>query len=57
MNPSKQTTDALNADELHSASVIDEHGREVAITRDMIEQSIEELSLKAADSKTDSSKR
>lgn len=57
MNTSKQTTDVLNADELHRASIIDEHGREVAITRDMIEQSIEELTLSSANSKTDSSKR
>lgn len=57
MNTSKQTTDVLNADELHRASIIDEHGREVAITRDMIEQSIEELTLSSANRKTDSSKR
>lgn len=57
MNSSKQTSDALNADELHLANVIDEHGQEVAITRDMIEQSLEELVINTADSKTDSSKR
>lgn len=56
MNQSKQTTDALNADELHRANIIDEHGQEIAITRDMIEQSIEELISDSADSKPHSLK-
>ncbi len=35
--------DALNADYLHSAYIIDEHGNEVRITRDMITESCKQL--------------
>lgn len=35
--------DALNADYLHSAFIIDEHGNEVRITRDMITESCKQL--------------
>lgn len=39
MNTNYHQTDALNADELHSARYIDEDGNEIPITRDMIDKS------------------
>lgn len=35
--------DALNADSLHQAAFVDENGHEQTITRDMIEQAIDQL--------------
>ena len=35
--------DALNADYLHSAFIIDENGNEIRITRDMIKESCRQL--------------
>lgn len=43
MKHSQQYRDVLNVDPLHSACVVDENGREIPITRDMIRQSCEQL--------------
>ena len=43
MNVRQHTNDALNADALHSACLIDENGKEVPITRDMIRHSCQQL--------------
>lgn len=51
MNP-EQTDDVLNADELHCAFLIDEHGNEVPITRDMIDSSCNGLAFSTCKSTT-----
>lgn len=45
MNTEPKSKDLLNADELHSAFFIDEHGNEIPITREMIEQASEEAAF------------
>ena len=46
----KCQNDALNADYLHSAFIIDEQGNEVRITRDMIEESCDQLTSEEVES-------
>lgn len=44
----RQDEDALNADYLHSAFVIDANGKEIRITRDMITESCNQLASQEA---------
>ena len=43
--------DVLNADDMHSACLVDENGKEIPITRQMIENSCQQLSAEHQDLK------